>query len=156
LVAEPASPAPRGRDPQGNEIAYRAGRRFVHQLEPVALPALPVDAALPRRGVCLLVGGAGGLGAAFARHLAERYGARLVLTGRRPADARIEGLLAELRELGGEGVYAPVDAADGDAMADLVARTTERWGRIDAVLHSALVLEDAPLATMTEGAFRRA
>src|SRR5205085_5006274 len=68
----------------GVDIAYRAARRYVRELAPASLP-LSVAGRLRTHGVYCIVGGAGGLGQIFARHLASRYSARLLLTGRSPA-----------------------------------------------------------------------
>ena len=73
-----------------------AGSRcLTHRLivEPERLHAtLPLSVAgrLRTHGVYCIVGGAGGLGQIFARHLASRYSARLLLTGRSPAGPRDE------------------------------------------------------------------
>ncbi|MGE0722832.1 MAG: SDR family NAD(P)-dependent oxidoreductase [Alphaproteobacteria bacterium] len=130
------------------EIAYRGGRRLGRALRPAALAA---GEAMPE-GVHLIVGGAGGIGAALARHLARRPGNHVVLTGRRPADARIAALLAELAR----AEYVAADAADGAAMAALVADLRRRHGRIAGVVHAALVLDNRPIATMDDPAWRAA
>ena len=106
-------------------------------------------------GLYLLIGGAGGLGAALARHLA-RPGMHLVLTGRRAADARIEALLGELRGRGAAADYVMADAADAPAMLALVARLRRQHGPIAGVVHAAMVLANGPLAGMTDAAFAAA
>jgi len=115
------------------------------------------EAPLRERGVYLITGGLGGLGLTIARHLAKTLRARLVLTGRSPlppreewfalvegehadgegASARKVRALLEIEELGGEVLAAAVDAADPEAMAELLARTRERFGTLDGVFHLA-------------------
>lgn len=90
----------------------------------------------------------------IARHLAERYGARLVLVGRRPADALPEGYLDGLRRAGGDVHYASADVADADAMRRVVRTADSRFGGLDGVIHSAFVLADRTLERMDEPTFR--
>nr|QZA73306.1 type I polyketide synthase [Streptomyces sp.] len=95
-------------------------------------------------GVYLITGGAGGLGTVFARDIAERArGARIVIAGRGPRDARRETLLERLREHGAETVYVQADVAVRDDVVRLVRETRERYGRIDGILHAAGLTRDA-------------
>ena len=141
-AGEPGRPA---------ELLWQDGRRMTRVLRPVALPP-PAELTT---GLYLLIGGAGGIGAALARHLA-RPGMHLVLTGRRAADVRIETLLGELRGRDAAAEYVMADAADAPAMLALVARLRRQHGQISGVVHAALVLANAPLAGMTDTAFAAA
>lgn len=131
------------------EVAYRAGRRYALKLEPVVLAKAE---ALPLRqgGNYLIVGGAGGLGSTFARHLAERWKARVALVGRRPASAATEALIREVRALGGDAMYLTADAADPPAMERATAEIRREWGGIQGLLHSALILRNAPAGRMQD------
>ncbi|MEU4805295.1 SDR family oxidoreductase [Actinosynnema sp. NPDC023587] len=81
--------------------------------------------------VALITGAGTGIGAATAR-LIVAEGGKVVLTGRRPAP------LAEVAgPLGDAAAALPADAADGAAMAAVVAEATERFGRIDVVVANA-------------------
>ncbi|KUN25511.1 hypothetical protein AQJ23_16700 [Streptomyces antibioticus] len=137
------------------ERALRGGVLLECELSAVELPAVD-EQALPLRegGRYLVLGGAGGLGSVIARHLAERYGARLVLVGRRPADALPEGYLDGLRRAGGDVHYASADVADADAMRRVVRTADSRFGGLDGVIHSAFVLADRTLERMDEPTFR--
>jgi len=150
LLAEPpARPAP--------EVALRGGSRLVRGLQQVALGDPGPDALpLRRRGRYLVLGGAGGLGLAVSRSLAESHGARLALVGRRPVQRLEPSGLASLREAGGEALYLQADAADVAAMRRVVAELHRRWGGIDGVVHSAFVLADRTLAKMDEETFETA
>jgi|HubBroStandDraft_1064217.scaffolds.fasta_scaffold00052_10 acyl transferase domain-containing protein/SAM-dependent methyltransferase/aryl carrier-like protein len=141
LAAEPAASPCR-------EIAWRGGER--RQLGLEAMPA-PGPAVPPDYEVWMIVGGAGGIGRAFAETLA-RQGARVALVGRRPSAA-----LPPLPEAGpGEIRYVQADAGDRVALAAAVERIRGWWGGIDAAVHSALVLDDRPLRRMEDAAFRAA
>lgn len=87
--------------------------------------------------VVIIVGAAGGIGAALCRRLSEQ-GAQLVLAG------RDEAKLRALSERAG-GDVEPLDARDFDAMSACVRRAVERHGRLDGAVNLAgsIVLKPA-------------
>jgi len=76
--------------------------------------------------VCVVTGGASGIGRALARALG-RAGARGVVV----ADLAAEGAGAVARELGDRGLGVACDVADEAQVADLVARAEEAFGPVD-------------------------
>ncbi|BCB74913.1 hypothetical protein Pflav_013230 [Phytohabitans flavus] len=140
-------------EPQGDdEVALVDGHRYVKRLRPVALAA-PARPVFRERGTYVIVGGAGGIGQALARHLASTCRARLVLVGRRIADATTAAELAALQRLGGEALYRDADVTDAVRLAGVLAEARERFGRIHGVVHAAMVLRDGILERMDAGAF---
>jgi phthiocerol/phenolphthiocerol synthesis type-I polyketide synthase E len=150
LVAEAATAD--GED----QVAWRMGRRWLRRFEACRLPSLPSDSLpLKRNAVVLITGGLGGVGLAIAQHLAHRKQARLLLTARtaippraqwnerqasHPADESSNLLIKALQAVeaaGGEVEVAVADAADEAAMRDAIGIARDRWGGIDAVIHSA-------------------
>ncbi len=103
---------------------------------------------LRRRGVHLIVGGAGGLGFETARFLAAKYNSRLVLAGRRPFDEPLKAKIAALEALGGEVEYIRADVTEPDDVRRLLHGALERFGEINGVIHSALALKDSVIAGM--------
>ena len=103
-----------------------------------------------RGGVYVVAGGHGGLGRGLSLELARRYGARVAWLGRRGEDAEIAAGLAELGAAGGEGAYFPADLTREDAVAAAFTAVRTRWGRVDGVVHSALVLRDRSFDRMRE------
>ncbi|NBD13750.1 MULTISPECIES: glucose 1-dehydrogenase [Corallococcus] len=81
--------------------------------------------------VALVTGGAGGLGAASARMLA-REGARVVVTDRREAEAR-----AVAESLGEAGLFVQLDVTQEDQWVHALARTVEKFGRLDVLVNNA-------------------
>ncbi|MEZ5318103.1 MAG: SDR family NAD(P)-dependent oxidoreductase, partial [Vicinamibacterales bacterium] len=140
-------------------VAWRHGRRWVQRFEPAPVAGAEGGAAiapvlgLPAEGVCLITGGLGGVGLVFARELATRARARLVLVGRTalpPRDtwdepdgersASVQAAIDAIRELealGAAVMTAAADAGDATAMAGVVRDARRRFGRIDAVIHAA-------------------
>src|SRR5215204_4765512 len=84
--------------------------------------------------VVIVTGGASGLGRSVAERL-RREGASVViadLDGGRAAEAA--------EELGDRALALEVDVSDEGAVAALVARTVERFGRLDALHNNAAAL----------------
>ncbi|NUT42442.1 MAG: SDR family NAD(P)-dependent oxidoreductase, partial [Thermoactinospora sp.] len=103
-----------------------------------------------RGGTVLITGGTGTLGGIVARHLVLRHGVRrLLLTSRRGPDAPgALRLQAELLELGVDTTIAACDAADRDALAELLASIPARHP-LTGIVHAAGALDDGVLATLT-------
>ncbi|MYC73345.1 MAG: SDR family NAD(P)-dependent oxidoreductase, partial [Gemmatimonadetes bacterium] len=84
--------------------------------------------------VALITGGSSGIGRAAAVAMA-REGAHIALTARRAE--RCEEAVAEIEGLGGQALALPGDVANAEHVAELVAATVERWGRLDVVVPNA-------------------
>ncbi|WP_434417883.1 amino acid adenylation domain-containing protein [Nannocystis pusilla] len=140
--------------PSDAVIAYRGGERWTRTFEPVRLER--AEARLKPGGVYLITGGLGGIGLALAEHMARTAQAKLVLVGRTPLPPRAEWprwledadptaaaiqtklrQIQQLEQLGAEVLLAAADVADRAAMADVLRRARERFGRIDGVVHAA-------------------
>ncbi len=133
----------------GADVAVRAGRRYVLELEPLELSPR-TGAPFKRGGTYFIVGGAGGIGYQLSRHLAAEHQARLVWVGRREEDAQIREQMREVERLGGEALYVSADASDAGALGRAVERARGRFGRIDGAVHSALDLRDRTVQQMDE------
>ncbi|MEV4383939.1 type I polyketide synthase, partial [Streptosporangium sp. NPDC049644] len=127
------------------QVAVRDGEVRVPRLARVA-PAEEIERPWDPDGTVLITGGTGGLGGHLARHLVAERGVRhLLLTSRRGLDApgALE-LQAELIAHGAEVTIAACDMADRDQVAALLAGHP-----LTAVIHTAGVLEDATIPTLT-------
>ena len=99
----------------------------------------------------LITGAAGGIGAACALAFAAT-GARLVLTDRHPCDTtaeRAHGAGAA------EVVSLPCDVADGEAVARIANRAQTAFGGLDALVHCAGIIHEAPLLDTSISDFDR-
>jgi acyl transferase domain-containing protein len=133
------------------QLAVREGAFLVPRLARTGPSGSAGTALLPDPdGTVLVVGGAAGLGGLVARHLVAHHGVRrLVLASRRGAAAPGAGQLqAELTGLGAEVVLAACDAADRDALAELIAAVPGDRP-LTAVIHAAAALADGTLESLT-------
>ncbi|MGY4951330.1 SDR family NAD(P)-dependent oxidoreductase [Streptomyces nigrescens] len=130
------------------ELALREGVLSVPRL--ARLEPSGRDTVWNPEGTVLITGGTGTLGTLIARHLVTTHGIRsLLLTSRRGPDA--EGA-AELREeltaLGAQVEIAACDAADRDALAELLAGIPTD-APLTGVVHTAGVTSDGTLGSLT-------
>ncbi|MFF3116316.1 type I polyketide synthase, partial [Kitasatospora sp. NPDC057904] len=132
------------------QLALRDGTLFAPLLTRADIaPGDAAPAGLAERTV-LVTGGTGALGRVLVRHLVRQHGARhLLLLSRR--GERAPGAQDLLRELAGSGAevrFAACDAADRDALAD-VLDTIPADRPLGAVFHLAGALDDGVLTDLT-------
>ncbi|MEV0375615.1 type I polyketide synthase [Streptomyces sp. NPDC050636] len=139
--------APGGED----QIAIRPAAALGRRLVPV--PAGRGTQEWNPTGTVLITGGTGALGAHVARRLARAGARHLLLLSRRGADAPgADGLRTELTALGAEVTLAACDAADRDALAEVLADIPDQ-APLTGVVHTAGVLDDGVLDSLTPDRF---
>ncbi len=108
-------------------------------------------------GCYLITGAFGGFGKVLAEWLADCGARQLVLTSRSgPATPEAENFLAKLR---GRGVDVQVVLADAGSPEDvqrLLAEISSAGHPLKGVFHLAMVIDDAPLASLTRERMRTA
>jgi len=149
-------------------VAYRGRSRWLRAYEPVPVREHS-DARPPLRegGVYLILGGLGRFGLLLAKHLAQTYRAKLILTARQalPPREQWDGIIAaaddadqsawrlrkllELEALGAEVLVRPLDLADAQQLRDLVGEAAGYFGALHGVVHAAGLQEHTPLVTVT-------
>ncbi|MBF4997352.1 SDR family NAD(P)-dependent oxidoreductase [Nocardia sp. BSTN01] len=106
--------------------------------------------------VVIVTGGGRGIGRSHCLELAA-HGAKVVvndlgvgLHGEDSAETPGEAVVNEIKELGGEAFADRTNVTDWDGVADLVARTVDTWGRLDAVVNNAGIVRDRMITSMSE------
>jgi len=84
--------------------------------------------------IVLITGALTGIGRAAAQAFA-RHGSSVVVSGRNEEAGH--ALAAELRALGAESEFIRADVRREDDVRELVDRTVERFGRLDAAVNNA-------------------
>jgi NAD(P)-dependent dehydrogenase (short-subunit alcohol dehydrogenase family) len=83
----------------------------------------------------IVTGGGPGLGLMVARQAAQQ-GAKLAIAARGEDD--LKAAESEPRSIGAEGLAVPTDVSDEWQARNLVARTIERFGRVDVLVNNAV------------------
>ncbi|WP_432011350.1 type I polyketide synthase [Streptomyces cucumeris] len=129
----------------------RQGREALRHLREglnVGKVVLTVPAPLGPEGTVVVTGGTGGLGALFARHLADVHGVRdLLLLSRRGPEA--DGAAALVAELEGLGCRAHVVACDVSDRDQLTAALAMLERSVTGVVHAAGVLDDGVVESLS-------
>ncbi|BCA04623.1 hypothetical protein BDHH15_51930 [Bradyrhizobium diazoefficiens] len=94
--------------------------------------------------VIAITGASSGIGAAAARHLAER--GAIVVLGARRAD-RLEMLAASIASKGGKASYLVTDVRQREDVAGLVGLATDRYGKLDVLINNAGI---APISLLDD------
>lgn len=96
------------------------------------MPPPPAAGRVPR--VVFITGATSGIGAATARAFA-RCGDRVILTGR--DHRRGAGIEASCQEAGADALFLPCDVTEPGAVETAIARTLDRFGRLDVAVNNA-------------------
>jgi amino acid adenylation domain-containing protein len=137
-------------------IAFRDRYRWVRIFEPKRLEK-PGDEPplLKDGGIYLVTGGLGGIGLVLAGYLAEKFRAKLILTGRTALPPREEWdqwlsshssgdstnqkirKIRELEDAGAEALVFSADVSDRQRMQEVITGVEKRFGQINGVIHTA-------------------
>lgn len=111
--------------------------------------------------VAIVTGAGAGLGRCHALGLAAR-GAKVVVNdlgagpdGSGQGSEAAQAIVAEIEAAGGHAMAHGADVSNADQVADMVAQTMARWGRIDILINNAGILLDKTFAKMPLEDFRK-
>ena len=101
--------------------------------------------------IAIVTGSGGGLGRQHALFLA-RQGAKVVVNDL--SEATADAVAGEILAAGGEALGIGASVTDEAAVAAMVQRTLDQWGRIDILVNNAGILRDKSFAKMDLADFR--
>src|SRR5680860_148118 len=112
-----------------------------------------LDGLFDLRGrVAIVTGGTRGIGRAIAEGFVAAGASVVVASRKADACARTE---ADLVALGGQALGVPTHLGDLDGVDALVARTVDRFGRVDIVVNNAATALAQPLGAFTPDAWAK-
>jgi len=102
--------------------------------------------------VAIITGGAGGIGAATARTLAQR-GARIVIADLRPDAA--SDVAQQIQSEGFDALPIELDIANESSVTEMAQKTLKHWGRIDILINNAGIESSKPFLEICVDEFER-
>ncbi|SUX55285.1 Polyketide synthase PksL [Chromobacterium vaccinii] len=138
---------------KGACYAWRSGEWFARKLVEAKM-AQPAETPYRAGGVYVAIGGAGGIGETWTRHVMSACGAQVVWIGRRPLDEALRRKLDGLAAFGPRPEYIQADARQPGALEAARDEIKRRHGAIHGVAHSAVGAFDQSLKTVSEADFR--
>lgn len=119
------------------EIKYIECQRFIAVVNELLPSESSNKVEFKESGVYLITGGAGALGAIFAKYIAQKYKGKLILTGRKPINNEINRLLEHISKLGGEATYLQSDISKREDMKMVIDNLVSKNKKLDGILHCA-------------------
>lgn len=160
--------------PTDRLVALRGMTRWVRSVHKLHVPASEEGGTWLRDGgVYVITGGLGGIALEVAEHFARQKKVKLALLARSelPPEAEWDGILRiapeespgvqrmrrlrAIRALGAEARVFRCDIADGDSVAQALERVRAELGSVNGIIHTAGVMDDAPIENKTVSAMRR-
>lgn len=101
--------------------------------------------------VAIVTGSGGGLGRSHALYLA-RLGARVVVNDLSPE--AVDRVAKEIVDAGGTAIAIAGSVTEEEAVAAMVGRALDEWGRVDILINNAGILRDKSFGKMSLDDFR--
>ena len=136
-------------------VRYREGVRYISRFRKKDADIEEGSIAFQEDGVYLVSGGAGGIGLHIVRHLVKNHKINVAILGRRSMTPEMEKAFSELNQMSGNVEYIQCDIADRRAVFLNVGKLRSKYGRINGVIHSAGVLNDAFIIKKNEEQIRK-
>lgn len=136
-------------DKKGNAVVIRGGKRYKLHLVQTQITEEPSENCLVEGGNYVIVGGAGGIGTELSVFLAKKVNANIILIGR-SSEAHRSQVLERIKAVGASVKYYQADICDEAELEQVFEQIRQTYGKINGVIHAALVYRDRTLRNMTE------
>lgn len=120
---------------RNQNVIWKQDKRYIKAL--IECKQQKREAVIKAKGTYLITGGLGGLGLLFAKYLAEKYQASLILTGRSLLTQEGQEELGEIRKLGGKAIYLRADVTDKQQMEFQLEEAQSLLGQVRGIIHAA-------------------
>lgn len=131
--------------------AKHIGKVVVTNKTPVKVrPMIPDAPPVRADATYLITGGLGGVGFSTAQWLAERGARSIVLMGRHAPSLEIEGQMAHMRDAGIRIEAMAADVVNPADVESVIEQIRAHFPSLRGIIHAAMVLDDVPLAELTE------
>ena len=137
-------------DDREDQIAFRAGNRFVLRLLPFTVSPSCITPAISLRAdsTYLITGGMGGLGLKTAEWMTQRGARHLVLLGRSEPSPFVMKMVGQMRHQGIEILIAQADVSDMTQLKKVFERIERNMPVLRGVIHAAGVLDDGSILNL--------
>ncbi|MBD2525415.1 SDR family NAD(P)-dependent oxidoreductase [Nostoc sp. FACHB-133] len=137
----------------GNAFAVRQQQIYCQRLYNLAPVFREGLSKFKPNGTYLIIGGIGGLGLVLSDYLHTQYSANIALLGRSPADDNLLAKISHLGKYGENVIYLQAHCDDVNELTNAITQTKDKFGKLDGIIHSAMVLDDSLLMKMSEADF---
>ena len=137
-------------DDREDEIAFRAGRRFVLRLLPFTCKTSSQTQSVSLRAdsTYLITGGMGSLGIRTAKWMVQRGARHLVLLGRSEPSSLAGSMIEQMRHEGIEVLIAQADVSDMGQLKNVIDKIGNNMPVLRGVIHAAGVLDDGSILNL--------
>ena len=136
-------------------LAFRKSRFYKQELMPFEMSRKD-ETRIRENGVYVLLGGSGGLGMETTKYLLSNYNANVIWLGRKSLNEDVKQRLQESSVGSLQPEYIQVDAINKEDLERVYDQIKEKYGKVNGLIHSAIVLEDKLIRTMQEEEFNKA
>ena len=143
---------------KGDALLHRNGEWFEQRLIPVTPSSFSFsDDEKPvyrQGGVYVVIGGAGGIGEVWSQWVIKQCQAHVIWIGRREKNDTIQAKINSLGSSASFLEYIQADATNRDSLKRAYDKIKSKHYQIHGIIHSAIVLSDSTIGTMTEDQFK--
>ena len=136
-----------------NQLAIRAEEVYARSFKNIALSNYE-ETPYKQDGV-YVIAGMGGISYELGRYIAKKVRANLIFIGRSELNEDRQEKINKISKMGSRAEYVQADLISENEVKDAVNYIKNKYGRINGIFQSALVLQDKMLHNMTEGMFRK-
>jgi acyl carrier protein/ubiquinone/menaquinone biosynthesis C-methylase UbiE len=136
--------------------AIRGLVKYRQMLSSVPFAPTVAKHAFVKKGVYMLLGGAGRIGLTLCEHLVKNYSATVILIGRSKLTPAKKQQLAKLKRWPGNVIYQQVDITDEPAFKSTLLSLQETYKHFSGIFHTAMQYTETSLQHLTAEPLRQA